>query len=165
MLHTSVWIWPKTSRSVTGRKSSTLLELNIGFLRTGSSNGQWPTATYNKTISRSIPAHTIMPTISMTTMVIITHYILYCIVRGVRRSCVRFSCNTYTVHTQLLSDQVSESGRRVRYIGFEKPRSRGHAPVLIPSIVYTYNIKYYYCCATTMHCVPPPPYYPILSSK
>lgn len=112
VLHTSVvWIWPKTSRSVTGRKSSTLLEPNIGFLRTGSSNGKCPMATYNRTISRSIPAHTITPTISMTTMVIITHYtILYCVCivyvvydGRIYGFCVMRHTLYTTVHTQLLS--------------------------------------------------------------
>lgn len=75
LVRVSVWIWPKTLRSVTGRKSLIVVELIIGFLRTDSSNRQWrwlATAT-NKTILHSILALMITQTISTTTMVIITY--------------------------------------------------------------------------------------------
>lgn len=81
----SVWIWLKTLHSVTGRKSSTLLELIIGFLRTGSSNRRWRWSAIatNKTIPHSIPALMIARTISTTTtMVIISERTYYYVLRS-----------------------------------------------------------------------------------
>lgn len=82
LVHFSGWSWLKTSRSVTGRKSSTLLELIIGFLRTGSSNrrSRWLVININKTTLHLIPALAITQTISTTTTTTTTVTIMrYCI--------------------------------------------------------------------------------------